>query len=267
MTTTNSVISKERKVIWFSCGVSSFIAGCLTENAQDAEWIRIFLPNEEKDSERFLKDCEEYVGVSIKRIADEKGRSVDDIIEQRRYINGVGGAPCTGELKRKVRLKWEKENLAEDESITYVWGFDVNEKHRAQRMLEAFPAPKYHHEFPLIDAGLTKADCHGILKAMGIKRPRMYDLGYPNNNCIMCVKAGMGYFDQMRKDFPEEYEKRAKIERELGHSCIKKYFLDELPEGAGRKLKPIPEELVTEQGTTALEKIKENIICLKKEAV
>ena len=37
-------------------------------------------------------------------------------------------------------------------------------------------------------------------------RPLMYDLGYPNNNCIGCVKGGMGYWNHIRKDFPEVFE-------------------------------------------------------------
>ncbi len=37
----------------------------------------------------------------------------------------------------------------------------------------------------------------------------MYDLGYPNNNCIGCVKGGMGYWNKIRKDFPEVFQKRA----------------------------------------------------------
>lgn len=56
----------------------------------------------------------------------------------------------------------------------------------------------------------------------------MYDLGYPNNNCVGCVKGGMGYWNKIRVDFPEVFERRARQEREIGHSCIKGVFLDEL---------------------------------------
>lgn len=248
---------KERKVVWYSCGVSSFIAGLLTSNLKEAEWIRIMLPDEEADSERFLKDCEEYVGINIKTIQDKDKRSVNDIIRKKRFLNSPHGGPCTGPLKRQVRIEWEKDNINLDEEIvTYVWGFDKEEQHRADRMVEAFP--EFKHEFPLIDAGLTKADCHGILKELGIKRPRMYDLGFPNNNCIMCLKAGMGTMNFTRKNFPEAFEERAKLEREIGHSCLRKYFLDELPEDAGRLPKPIPQDL-TEVGSVALNKIKYNL--------
>ena len=62
----------------------------------------------------------------------------------------------------------------------------------------------------------------------------MYDLGYPNNNCIGCVKGGMGYWNKIRVDFPEVFAQRAKQERAIGHSCIKGIFLDELEPNRGR---------------------------------
>ena len=111
-------------------------------------------------------------------------------------------------------------------------GIDCNETGRAERMVESFP--EYKHEFPLIENGLTKEDAHGILERLGIRRPAMYDLGYSNNNCIGCVKGGMGHWNKIRKDFPEVFERRAKLEREIGASCIKGVFLDELEEGRGR---------------------------------
>ena len=59
----------------------------------------------------------------------------------------------------------------------------------------------------------------GISERLGIKRPIMYDLGYSNNNCIGCVKGGMGYWNKIREDFPEVFQARAKLEREIGRSC------------------------------------------------
>lgn len=94
--------------------------------------------------------------------------------------------------------------------------------------------PQFNHEFPLIDKMLSKADAHGILDNLGIKRPFMYDLGYSNNNCIGCVKGGMGYWNKIRVDFPEVFDRMAKLEREVGHSCINGVYLDELEPDRGR---------------------------------
>ena len=60
----------------------------------------------------------------------------------------------------------------------------------------------------------------------------MYRLGYRNNNCIGCVKGGIGYWNKIRKDFPEHFKRMAKLERELNASVLRdngeSLFLNEL---------------------------------------
>ena len=103
--------------------------------------------------------------------------------------------------------------------------------------------PQFNHEFPLIDKSLSKQDVHGLFTRMfGFARPYMYDLGYSHNNCIGCVKGGMGYWNRIRKDFPEVFEARAKLERDIGHSCINGIFLDELePDRGNMNMEIFPE--------------------------
>ena len=67
----------------------------------------------------------------------------------------------------------------------------------------------------------------------------MYELGYPNNNCIGCIKGGMGYWNKIKKDFPDVFNDRCKMERDIGGRVFKDFFLDELPENRGRKQKII----------------------------
>ena len=73
----------------------------------------------------------------------------------------------------------------------------------------------------------------GILWKAGIEIPAMYKMGYNNNNCIGCVKGGMGYWNKIRKDFPDVFDEVAQIERDVGATCLKdkagRIFLDELP--------------------------------------
>lgn len=215
------------KVSWFSAGVSSFIACYLSKDVDRIIYIDI--ANQHPDSMRFVHDCERLLGKEIEILRSSKYSSVDDVIERKRYINGHAGAPCTMELKKRVRQQWERTIT---EPLVYVWGYDVGEKKRAERLdassIEAV------NEFPLIERGLSKADCHAICANLGLKRPMMYDLGYPNNNCIGCVKGGMGYWNRIRKDFPEVFARRAAQERSIGHSCIKGVFLDELDPDRGR---------------------------------
>lgn len=214
------------KVCWFSTGVSSFVACYLAKDADKIIYTHV--SNQHPDSLRFLEDCEKILGREIEVLMSEEYASVDDVIEKARYINGSFGAACTRLLKRNVRRQWEMENPGRH---TYVWGYDIEERKRAARL--SVTMPEHDHEFPLIDHNLSKAECHAMADMLGIKRPMMYDMGYPNNNCIGCVKGGMGYWNKIRRDFPEVFERRAKQEREIGHSCIKGVYLDELDPDRG----------------------------------
>lgn len=49
----------------------------------------------------------------------------------------------------------------------------------------------------------------------------------------------MGYWNKIRVDFPEVFEARAKLERDIGRSCIKGVFLDELDPKRGHGIKEI----------------------------
>lgn len=224
------------KICWFSTGISSFIACYLSKNID--EIIYTHVRNQHPDSIRFLKDAERILNQKITILQSEKYRDVDDVIERARYVNGVYGAACTQRLKIDVRREWEKNHLGE--MHTYVWGFDIDEKSRADRIVKRMPT--VDHEFPLISHGLTKEDAHGMADRLGIRRPAMYELGYQNNNCIGCVKGGMWYWNKIRKDFPEVFQKRARQERMIGHSCIKGVFLDELAPDRGRKEEEIMQD-------------------------
>ena len=86
---------------------------------------------------------------------------------------------------------------------------------------------------------LSKEDVHGLFeRTFDIARPQMYEMGYPNNNCIGCVKGGMGYWNRIKKDFPDVFESRAKLERLVGYSILKDgngtpIYLDELEPDRG----------------------------------
>ena len=225
------------KVCWFSTGVSSFMACYLASDIDKILYTHV--SNQHPDSLRFLHDCESVLNREITILKSKRFASVDDVIMKRRAINTPYGAPCTVHLKKDVRKEWERENPGHH---IYVWGFDVNEKERARRLVKAMP--DYEHVFPLIEHGITKLEAHQFITKLGIRRPAMYDLGYSNNNCIGCVKGGMWYWNKIRQDFPEVFARRAKQEREIGHSCIKGVFLDELEPGRGRK----QDEIATECG-------------------
>lgn len=206
------------------------MAGYLAEEVD--EWIYIDIDDQHEDSLRFIHDCEKVIGKEIEIIKSSEYSCVEDCV---RTFGGFknpsnGFAPCTNWLKKRIRKQWETEH--QEYRLTYVWGFDLKEQARAERTVES--NPQAEHEFPLIERYLSKEDVHGLFERLfDFPRPKMYDLGYPNNNCIGCVKGGMGYWNRIRIDFPDVFEKRAMLEREVGHSILKDskgnpIYLDEL---------------------------------------
>jgi len=226
----------QRVVSWFSCGVTSAVATKLAL----ARWgdrvtiARIVLGGEHEDNDRFAADCERWFGRPILNLQSDKYKSHWDVIEGARFINGASGAKCSAILKRKVR-----EDFQDFDDIQ-VFGFDADEERANNR---ATDFRKHHPEImvatPLLDEQLSKSDCLALVERAGIEIPVMYRLGYGNNNCIGCVKGGMGYWNKVRRDFPEAFDRMAKLERLIGRSCLggggrPRVFLDELAPNRGR---------------------------------
>jgi len=240
-------MSKPVIAVWFSCGAASAVAAKKTIEKYGEDYdIRVVnnpVANEDEDNQRFLKDVERWIGCEIETAINSKYPSCDisEVFHDRKYISGVGGAPCTGELKKKARQEWEAVNLFNFDARNYiVLGFTADEKHRHDR----FAMQERENILPvLIDEGITKGDCFRIVSDAGIELPRIYRQGYPNANCIGCVKAGSPtYWNHVRKMHPEIFQERCKISRQYGARLVKykkeRLFLDELPEDAvGRPMK------------------------------
>jgi 3'-phosphoadenosine 5'-phosphosulfate sulfotransferase (PAPS reductase)/FAD synthetase len=228
---------KKHVVSWFSAGVSSAVATKLAAEEID-QILYTHIDDQHEDTLRFVKDCEVWFGVGVKILRSDT-KTVEDAISKSSFINSPYGASCTRILKRQVRQQWERENVALM-PIEYVWGFDTDESDRADLALKTMP--EFSHRFPLIEKRIGKQEAHEILRASGIRRPAMYALGYQNNNCIGCVKGGMGYWNKIRVDFPSVFDSRAKLERRINASCINGVFLDELHPEAGRNKPMIMDE-------------------------
>jgi 3'-phosphoadenosine 5'-phosphosulfate sulfotransferase (PAPS reductase)/FAD synthetase len=215
-----------RHLVWFSAGAASAVAAKLTLGPDRDVVLAYTDPgSEHPDNERFIGDVEKWLGVEVVRLRSEKYADTWQVWEERRFLNSPAGALCTTELKRKLRHQFQR---ADD---IQVFGYTVEERGRAQRFRDN--NPEVELSTPLIDAGLTKSDCLAMIDRAGIELPAMYRLGYRNNNCVGCVKGGMGYWNKIRRDFPAVFDRMAKLERDIGHSCLRDQFLDELDPGRG----------------------------------
>lgn len=217
----NSMEEKETIAVWFSCGAASAVAAKKTieryGKTHNVIIVNNPVVNEHQDNERFLKDCESWFGQEILKSTNEKYPSCDirDVFEKKRYIGGVDGAPCTKELKKEARYQFEKNNKID----WHVLGFTYEEKSRSDRFI------KFEREnlIPiLIDEKLTKQDCFNILISEGIKLPEIYNFGFPNANCIGCVKSSSPtYWNLVREKFPEVFEERMSQSESIGAKLVR----------------------------------------------
>jgi hypothetical protein len=222
-----------RVIAWFSCGDASAVSTKLAQHqyGQRVTIVRTVIDSEHPDNDRFAGDCEKWFGQPIINIRSEKYASHWDVIEQRRYISGHRGALCTTELKKVPRFAFQRPD------DIHVFGYTVEERRRA----DLFRKVNFEVtlETPLIEASLTKDDCHAIVARQGIELPAMYRLGFNNNNCIGCSKAtSPAYWNRIRRHFPEAYDRMARAQRSIDYTQVKvggvPIFLDELPSDAGQ---------------------------------
>ena len=224
-----------RTVVWFSAGAASAVAAKLTLlGVPDAVLAYTDPGSEHPDNARFLDDCERWFKREVVRLRSDRYVDTWQVWEERRFLVSPAGALCTAELKKRVRFAFERPDDVQ------VFGYTVEEQNRADRFRRQ--NPEVDLRTPLIDMGLTKDDCLAMIDRAGIELPAMYKLGYRNNNCIGCPKGGIGYWNKIRRDFPETFDRMARLERDIGASVLREdtrrgdggpIWLDELDPNRG----------------------------------
>lgn len=230
--------------VWFSCGAASAVAIEETLRRYPQEEVRVInnpIKEEDEDNSRFLRDVSEYLNVPIELAVNSKypNGSCWEVWEDRKFMSGPLGAPCTIELKKRARQEWELKEEPEE----HVLGFTVEEKNRYDR----FILTERPNVLPvLIDAGLTKQDCvDRVQSEWGLTLPKIYSLGYPNANCVGCVKAtSPTYWNKVRETHPDVFNDRAQQSRRFGSKLVRvkgeRIFLDELdPAARGHPLRSL----------------------------
>lgn len=144
--------------IWFSCGAASAVAVKKTiqdyGNKNEILVINNPVKEEHEDNLRFKYDIEKQFGIKIIEAKNPKypNASIFDVFRDRKYISGIHGAPCTLELKKKVRYEFEKNNKID----FHVLGFTIDEWKRQYNFNKA----ERSNTLPVLISNLiTKEDC------------------------------------------------------------------------------------------------------------
>lgn len=242
--TTEPVKAGDLIACWFSCGAASAVAARLTlEKYGHLAQIAVVnnpVKEEHPDNLRFMNDVSAWLGVPIVQAinCNYPEASAQLVWDKRSFMVAAHGAPCTVHLKKEARQQWE----ATYKPDWHVLGFTCDETSRHQRFIET----ERSNVLPvLIEARLTKQDCYDFLIKEQIEPPEMYRLGYPNANCIGCVKAtSPTYWNHVRRTHPQVFTARAEQSRRLGAKLVRvndtRIYLDELdPLSKGKPLKAL----------------------------
>jgi 3'-phosphoadenosine 5'-phosphosulfate sulfotransferase (PAPS reductase)/FAD synthetase len=209
---------KTRVIAWWSGGIASAVACHFAlQTFKNVAVVFIDTKNEDKDTYRFLNDCQKWYGVTIEIISAVTGvnatsrpfwKDIQDVWTEYGSLNTAHGAICSTELKRNMREIYQDEK----QDFAQIFGFDISEVKRHFNMRKNYP--EINAISPLIDNRISKQDAIKIINNVSIEIPRVYKYGFRNNNCFQtgCVKGGIGYWQKMQKEFPEKFEKMAQME-------------------------------------------------------
>lgn len=235
-------MKKEIIAVWFSCGAASAVAAKLTvERYGETHDVRIVnnpVLEEDPDNQRFASDVSKWIGRPIETASNPKfpDNSCLTVWDKSKFMSSPYGAPCTKYLKKESRQLWEIQNKPD----WHVLGFTLEEKDRHERFILT---ERSNVLSILIENRISKAECFAIIHAAGIALPAIYDRGYPNANCIGCVKAkSPTYWNHVRAQDPDVFIARAEQSRRIGCRLAevkgKRVFLDELKTtDTGRSMK------------------------------
>ena len=202
-------------VVLFSGGVGSWAAAKRVAAEHGTENLYLLFTDtksEDEDLYRFLPEAAENVGGQLIWIAD--GRDVWETFFDRQFIGNTRVDVCSKALKRDMSRKWFKDNCDPANTVVYL-GIDWSELHRYEKARPRWEP--FELKAPLCEPPyLTKDQIFDWLASEGIKRPRLYDMGMPHNNCGgFCVKAGHAQFVRLLQVMPERYKYHEEKEEEV----------------------------------------------------
>ena len=204
-----------KHVVMFSGGVGSWAAAKRVAASQGTTDLTLLFTDtlmEDEDLYRFLDEAARNVGGKLVKLAE--GRDPWQIFRDTRILGNTRFDPCSRILKRELATKWVNANCLPTNTIIYL-GIDWTEIHRWERS-KRFWSP-YRLEAPMCEKPyIDKDQMLDALREEGIAAPRLYDMGFPHNNCGgFCIKAGQAHFRLLLEKMPDRYHYHERKEEEF----------------------------------------------------
>ena len=156
---------------------------------------------EDEDLYRFLADCMARWAGKLQTTCD--GRTPLRVAEDKHIIPNQKLAPCSFVLKvdRFTEWLWRVPR-----PVTVLLGLDWSEIHRThapKRNYERIPG--VYVDFPLLWKPYSY-DYFADVRSWGIEIPRLYQMGFPHNNCGgRCIRQGIAEWQRLQVHFPERF--------------------------------------------------------------
>jgi hypothetical protein len=171
------------------------------------------------------------------------GRDLWELFNEENFIANTRFDLCSKTMKREVGDRFVKGNFKPDE-VTLYFGIDHGERHRFYGTdnkpgIRRLWLP-YVAEAPLCDPPyLTKCEMLQECERDEIDPPRIYDEGFPHNNCGgFCVKAGHTQFLHLLRARPHLFAYHAQKEQEFRERVGKDVSI--MRDRRGGTTKPLP---------------------------
>jgi hypothetical protein len=201
----------------YSGGVASWAAArrvIARHGIEDVVLLFTDTKMEDEDLYRFLDESGQALGVPVTTIED--GRDPWQVFSDVRYLANTRADPCSRILKRELAAEWLDEHCNRDTTTVYI-GITWDESHRLAGVQRRYSEMGWDLEAPMCEPPYRfRPGLMAEMEAGGIKRPRLYTLGFAHNNCGgFCVKAGHGAFAHLLRTMPERYAYHERKEQEL----------------------------------------------------
>lgn len=199
---------------------------------------------EDEDLYRFLADLESRWEKKIIRYTD--GRSPLEVAEDKKLIPNSLAAPCSHELKQKPFLRYIK---TQPKPLTVHLGLSWDEEHRMKKPKEIYESVEgVTVDFPLTWNPLPSISYTKTIAQWGIKPPRLYEMGFPHNNCGgRCVRQGMKEWMRLWRTMPERFQEVSDWEQRQKEKGGPRATRSILKDRRGGEIKPITLEQIKER--------------------
>lgn len=174
-----------------------------------------------------LERLEAYIGRPITRLKapysfeylmlEHTPKRKNPALEGRKGFTWPGPCArwCTAMLKTRIVRKYLKDLSKEYEVIEYL-GIAADEPQRVQ-------AKRY----PLVEWGMTEADCLDYCKERGFDWDGLYDI-FHRVSCWCCPLQSLEELRKLRKHFPELWDHLRWLDKQTWRSFLKTYSVEQL---------------------------------------